>query len=94
LASEAGDITESQWANFLAASVTSRFPQGLTVWEANGQWRGPGGGITRERAKVLLLVHDGSPGVGAAVHELVEIYKRTFRQDSVLWENASVCATF
>ena len=30
-----------------------RFPQGLTVWEANGQWQQSNGCITQERAKVL-----------------------------------------
>jgi hypothetical protein len=74
--------------------VTPRFPQGLTVWEADGQWRRPDGRIGRERAKVLLLVHDDTPEVRVALGAIVTMYKRSFQQESVLWETARVCAAF
>src|SRR5688500_10226298 len=32
-------------------------PEGLTVWEADGQWRSAAGTIDHEQSKVLLLVH-------------------------------------
>ena len=87
-------IGESYWRAFLAESVTPRLPQGLTVWEAKGQWRRPEGGITRGRAKVLLLVHEDTPSVRQALSELIDVYKQNFHQDSVLWESASVRASF
>ncbi len=90
----AGTIREGEWQTFLRTHVTPRFPQGLTVWEADGQWRRPDGKIGRERAKVLLLVHDGKPAARAALAELVEQYKKQFQQESVLWESATVCAAF
>ena len=37
---KAGNISESQWKSFLRDEVTPRFPQGLTVWQAGGQWSG------------------------------------------------------
>src|SRR5690349_15199281 len=58
-----GNISESQWKSFVRDEVTARFPQGLTVWEAGGQWRRADGTIVRERSKVLLLVHDDKPMV-------------------------------
>jgi hypothetical protein len=33
------------------------------VWEAQGQWQGANGQISRERSKVLLLVHADSAAV-------------------------------
>lgn len=87
-------ISESEWKSFLAQSVTPRFPDGLTVWEAKGQWRRPDGKITQERAKVLLLVHEDTPSVQQSLAGLIDTYKQTFRQDSVLWETASVCVSF
>jgi hypothetical protein len=89
-----GVISESQWQNFLRDKVTPRFPDGLTVWEANGQWRGTNGRINRERAKVLLLVHPESADVRAAITAIIAEYKRGFQQESVLWETAPVCAAF
>ncbi len=91
---KSGTVSEAQWRNFLRDYVTPRFPQGLTVWEANGQWRRADGVIVREPAKVLLLVHDESPAVKAAILAIIEDYKKAFEQESVLWETARVCATF
>ena len=90
----AGNVTEGQWRDFLRDQVTPRFPQGLTVWEANGQWRRADGRISHERSKVLLLVHTESTEVQAALTAIIENYKRAFQQESVLWETAQVCAAF
>lgn len=90
----AGTISESQWRSFLRNDVSTRFPLGLTVWEADGQWRRPDGRISRERAKVLLLVHEDTPEVREALASVVADYKRLFQQQSVLWETSPVCAAF
>jgi len=89
-----GRVSEDEWRTFLRQEVTPRFPDGLTVWEAQGQWRRSDGRIGRERAKVLLLVHDDTVVARATLGELVTAYKQRFDQESVLWESSSVCATF
>lgn len=89
-----GIISESEWQNFLRTEVTPRFPNGFTVWEADGQWRKANGSIGKERAKVLLLVHEESEAVRTDLAAIVEDYKRTYHQESVLWETAPVCASF
>jgi hypothetical protein len=94
LTRKGGSVSEPQWQNFLRDEVTPRFPQGLTVWEANGQWRRDDGRISREKAKVLLLVHEDTVPVRAALGEIVTSYKRAYEQESVLWETARVCAAF
>jgi hypothetical protein len=91
---KAGNISESQWKTFLREEVTPWFPQGLTVWQAGGQWKRADGMIVRERSKVLLLVHDDKPEVRSAIGSIIERYKRLFEQESVLWETARVCAAF
>lgn len=57
LSKQKGSVSELEWQMFLRDEVTTRFPAGLTVWEAEGQWRGADGVIGHERSKVLLLVH-------------------------------------
>jgi hypothetical protein len=89
-----GNITGAQWKAFVRDEVTSRFPQGLTVWEAGGQWRRADGTIVQERSKVLLLVHDDNAAMRAAIASIIQNYKRLFAQESVLWETARVCAAF
>jgi hypothetical protein len=89
-----GTISESQWRSFLRHEISPRFPHGLTVWEAHGQWRQPDGRIGRERAKVLLVVHDDTTENRDRLALLVTAFRQSFRQESVLWETAPVCAAF
>jgi hypothetical protein len=89
-----GTITEKQWKIFLRDEVTVRFPQGFTTWEAKGQWLVADGRISRERSKVLLLVHPDTSLVRDLITSLIASYKRQFQQESVLWETTGVCAAF
>ena len=81
-----GAVSELEWQIFLRHEVTPRFPQGLTVWEAEGQWLSPRG-IGRERTKVLLLVHpERLLALKEAVRVVIAQYRKAFEQESVLWE--------
>lgn len=87
-----GTVSELEWQMFLRDEVTTRFPAGLTVWEAQGQWRTSTGTIEHERSKVLLLVHPDTPAAKTSVQAVIERYRKGFDQESVLWETARVCA--
>jgi Protein of unknown function (DUF3574) len=91
LARPKGSVSELEWQVFLRDEVTSRFPDGLTVWDADGQWRNTAGTIDHENSKVLLLVHPDTPAARASVQGVIERYRKTFDQESVLWETARVC---
>ena len=86
-----GSVSELEWQMFLRDEVTQRFPEGLTVWEAEGQWRTGAGTIDHEQSKVLLLVHPDSPAARQSVQAVIEAYRKNFEQQSVLWESARVC---
>jgi len=88
-----GTVTELEWQVFLRDEVTTRFPDGLTVWDAQGQWRGPAGTTDQERSKVLLLVHADSAAARAAIQAVIARYRQAFDQQSVLWETAHVCVS-
>src|SRR5690242_10421816 len=49
-----GTVSESDWQKFVDEVVTPRFPDGLTVLDADGQWRGKDGSIAREESKVIV----------------------------------------
>lgn len=91
LARPNGSVTELEWQIFLRDEVTSRFPAGLTVWEAEGQWRTPTGTLDHEQSKVLLLVHPDTAAARQSVLSVIEAYRKMFEQQSVLWESARVC---
>ncbi|MFD2184808.1 DUF3574 domain-containing protein [Rhodoplanes azumiensis] len=97
-------VTEARWADFLAREVTPRFPDGLTVYDARGQWRDATGRITREATKVLMILAlavetpagTASNGQSRAdkIAAIVDAYKRRFHQKSVLVLTRAACARF
>ena len=56
-------IAEEEWQDFLRNVITPRFPGGLTILDAYGQWQSPAGDLHRESTKVLLVgVSDNDEG--------------------------------
>ena len=86
-----GSVSELEWQIFLRDEVTKRFPDGLTVWQAEGQWLTPAGSIEREQSKVMLLVHPDTAAARESVLAVIQAYRKTFDQQSVLWESSRVC---
>jgi hypothetical protein len=86
-----GLVTAEQWAAFLADTVTPRFPEGLSVWTAAGQWQSAAGQIEREDSYVLNVVHTGSAAEEQSFIEIIDVYKITFRQEAVLRVQSVVC---
>jgi len=86
-----GSVSELEWQLFLRDEVTARFPDGLTVWDAAGQWRAPQGAVEHERTKVLLLVHADTAAARQSVLTVIARYRKLFEQQSVLWETSKVC---
>jgi hypothetical protein len=93
LAKPDGTVSAAEWSAFLQSSVTPRFPDGLTAWEATGQWQAADGSITRERAYVLNLLHAEAASAEAAVRDVVADYKARFKQEAVLRVRGRACAS-
>jgi hypothetical protein len=89
-----GMVEPAQWNQFLQETVTPRFPDGLTVWQASGQWRGANGQIVEEASRVLNLVHAGDETDERKVEEISTEYKRRFQQEAVLRTRSAVCVSF
>ncbi|MEO6046803.1 MAG: DUF3574 domain-containing protein [Candidatus Kapaibacterium sp.] len=79
-----GELTEDEWRGFLRDIVTPRFPDGLTQWSAEGQWRDSSGAIVHEGTFVLELIHSDSERDDVAIAEIIERYKFLFHQESVM----------
>jgi len=89
-----GSVSDDDWSAFLRDSVTPRFPDGLTVWRAEGQWREAGGAIVREASFVLEIVHAGDAASEQAVGAVRADYRMRFRQEAVLRVSAPVRVQF
>ena len=89
-----GVVTPEEWAEFLRDIVTPRFPQGLTVSQASGEWRGADGTLVRESSYLLHLVHADDAPSEKNVAELVGVYKERFQQEAVLRVKVQACVSF
>ena len=87
-------VTDEEWSAFLAEIVTPRFPDGLTVLDANGQWRGSGSEIVRERSKLLVILAPPGDEPLNLINEVKGEYSRRYRQDSVLMTTKDACVSF
>lgn len=86
-----GEISASDWEDFLSGTVTPAFPSGLTVLEAKGQWREASGLVRAEPTRVVVLYHENSPDTDESIRGIIGTYKERFRQEAVLWERTSAC---
>jgi hypothetical protein len=86
-------LREDEWQSFIDSVVTPRFPDGLTVLNASGQWRGAGG-VTKEQARILVIWHDRLPSRDADIEAIRSAYKERFDQQSVLRIDSVSCVSF
>lgn len=87
-----GEVTDAEWGAFVTEVVTSRFPDGLSVFDSSGQYREPTGRIVRERSKRLVVIVFDSPAHKAKLAEIIDAYKQRFGQYSVFRVEQPVCA--
>ncbi len=88
-------VSEARFQRFVAREVTPRFPDGLTILEAQGEWRDGGRGtIVHEPSKVIEIVLPGKQDDIDALREIAAAYKSTFHQQSVGIVVRSACVSF
>jgi hypothetical protein len=90
-----GSVSDADWSGFLEGVVTPRFPAGLTVFDAHGQWFDPAlHRVDREATKVLLIATDFGADTTARLNQVRAAYRAKFGQDSVGLILTSACAAF
>lgn len=89
---DGGEVSDAEWEDFLATEVTPRFPDGLSVMDVMGQYRGSSGRAVSERSKRLHVVVFDSPTHLSKIAEIIDLYRQRFRQESVLRTERVLCA--
>ena len=87
-------VSDEAWDAFLASEITPRFPAGLTVLDAAGQWRDSTGAIVREKSKLVVILTGVDDAGLPRTDQIVQAYKNMFAQEAVLRTVATVCASF
>lgn len=89
-----GKTSDELLQAFLAEEVTPRFPDGLTLWNATGQWRTQPGRVGTIPSRVLLIWHESKPQADEDVEAIREAYKARFKQKSVMRIDGVDCVSF
>ncbi|OII66536.1 DUF3574 domain-containing protein [Streptomyces sp. CC77] len=78
-------VTDREFTAFVDREVTPRFPDGLTVQEGHGQWRGADGTVVRERSYELVLLYPSAQAgaSGPKIERIRQAYRQQFGQESV-----------
>lgn len=87
-------VSEAAFGRFVDEELTPRFPDGLTVIDGGGQWRGPENKLIRESAKVVLIVLPKRGDASERIEAVRGAYKVRFNQDSVLLITQAACVSF
>ena len=79
-------VTDVEFNLFIDDTVTPRFPDGLTLLKADGQFRDANGTIVKEASFVLILLYplEGFVESSQKINVIRESYKEQFLQESVL----------
>ena len=87
-------VSDEDWSKFLEDTVTVKFPDGLTVLDAYGQYTDPSGTFTKEDTKVLIILVPPDGDSASRIDRVIEEYKQRFVRSAVLRQVISTCAAF
>ena len=87
-------VSDSAFGKFVDEELTPRFPDGLTILDGGGQWRGAENKLIRESAKVVLIVLPKAGDSSQRIEAVRSAYKTRFNQDSVLLITQAACVSF
>ena len=79
-----GAVPKDQWNNFLARVVTPLFPEGLTWYDVQGQWRAPDGVTRKLPSRMLIVIYADTLRNDLAVERVRQQFKNQFHHLAVL----------
>jgi len=79
-----GAIPRSQWDGFLRQVVTPLFPEGLTWFDVQGQWRAPDGVTRKLPSRMLIVLYADSRRNDKAIEQVRREFKNHFHHLAVL----------
>lgn len=84
-------VSEADWENFLDTEIMPRFPEGLSVIDAAGVWRGKDGSAVHELSKQVVLVLSGRPDEKERLMAVTAAYTKRFSQEAVMTLRSRAC---
>lgn len=76
---------------FVDQEIAPRFPDGVTVVDGGGQWKGPDDRMMRDAAKVVLVVLPARGNPHVPVEAVRTAYRDRFKQETVVVTPPPAC---
>jgi hypothetical protein len=81
----AQDVSDDDFRRFVSATISTKFPDGLTIINAIGQYLMESDkNVVREQSRIVIILHDNDLSDDIKINDIRESYKRLFDQESVL----------
>jgi hypothetical protein len=89
-------VTEASWDKFVDEQITPKFPHGLTIINAEGQWLSKKchNAILHEASKQVRITVPGKDAVNDKIDAIVTEYRKRFEQESVMVMTRPLCVSF
>ena len=87
-------VSDADFRKFVDDELTPRFPNGLTILNGGGQWRGSENQLIREAAKVVVIVLPARGDGPTRVEAARVAYKQRFQQEAVMLVSQAACVSF
>lgn len=88
-------VDDAAWQSFVDTEITPRFPDGLTITDAQGQWRdSETRAIVHEPSKALTVFLSDEAADRAALDQIADAYKAQFQQQAVALVVETSCVSF
>ncbi len=88
-------IAPAAWEDFVARTVTPRFPEGFSIYDAQGQWRDlKTGAIGREPSRIIEVDRRDTRDLHTKIAEIRKAYQSRFHQQAVGLVTLPACGSF
>lgn len=91
LGAKAATPNDRDISRFVDQEVTPRFPDGVTVVDGGGQWKGSENRMIREASKVVLIVLPTTADGPTRVEAVRTAYRTRFKQEPVVVLPPAAC---
>lgn len=89
---DAPGVDEAAFQDFVARELATRFPDGMTILNAEGRWSN-GSVLMVEASKMVILAQEGRIDRGALA-AVRAAYRTRFSQEAVLQSVSPVCLAY
>jgi DNA/RNA-binding domain of Phe-tRNA-synthetase-like protein len=79
-----GQVSEAEFQSFVDREITPRFPDGLTIFDADGQFLDSTDTLIQEPTKEVTLILEDTVDNERSIDEIITAYLQQFQQESVL----------